>query len=150
MGRQAVALGIAALLLAGCEIGEDGGSGEKERFVQQADSVCQQYADRIGGIPAPQTFLRDFAVYMRRAVPIAREQNRELRGLTPPEDTAADFRRMLELLDQQLDLAARAGEEAYAGRDGRAQAVLQQSLVPANEAARIASRIGLTTCAQPA
>ena len=149
MGRQAVALAFAALLLAGCEIGGDGGESEKERFVVQADALCQQYAQRIGGIPRPQTFLRDFAVYMRRAVPIARQQNRELRALTPPEDSAADFKRMLELLDQQLDLAAAAGEEAYAGREARAQAALQQSLVPANEAARIAQRIGFTTCARP-
>jgi hypothetical protein len=56
---------------------------------------------------------------------------------------------MLELLDQQLDLAAAAGEEAYAGREARAQAALQQSLAPANEAARIAQRIGFTTCARP-
>jgi hypothetical protein len=150
MGRQAITLLAAALLVAGCEIGGDGGSGEKDRFVQEADAVCQQYASRIGGIPPPQTFLRDFAVYMRRAVPIARAQNRELRAMTPPEDSRADFNQMLALLDEQLDLAARAGEEAYAGRDARAQASFQQSLVPANEAARIAARIGFTACARPA
>ncbi len=149
MGRQAVALTLAALLLAGCEIGGDG-SGEQEQFVQQADAVCQKYAQRIGGIPRPQTLLRDFAVYMRRAVPIAREQNRELRAMMPPEDSEAEFRRMLQLLDQQLDLAAAAGEEAYAGREARAQAVLQQSAVPADEAAQIAARIGFTTCARTA
>jgi hypothetical protein len=149
MGRKALALVLAALLLAGCEIGGDGGSTEKEQFIQQADSVCQQYGDRIGGIPAPQTFLRDFAVYMRRAVPIARAQNRELRAMTPPEDQAADFNRMIQLLDQQLDLAAQAGEEAYAGREARAQAAMQESLGPADEAARVAARIGFTTCARP-
>ena len=149
MGRQAVALAVAACLLAGCEIGGDGGSGEQERFIQQADAVCQQYAQRIGGIPRPQTYLRDFAVYMRRAVPLAREQNRELRSLTPPEDAAADYERMLQLLDQQLDLAETAGEEAYAGREARAQAAMEQSLGPADEAATIAARIGFTTCARP-
>jgi hypothetical protein len=149
MGRQAVALAVAALLIVGCEIGSEGGDGEQERFAQQADAICQQYAQRIGGIPRPQTFLRDFAVYMRRAVPVAREQNRELRALTPPEDSAADFRRMLDLLDQQLDLAASAGEEAFAGREARARAALQQSVAPASEAQRIAERIGLTICARP-
>jgi hypothetical protein len=143
-----VALGVAVLVAAGCEIGDEGG-GAQERFIQQADTVCQDYGQRIGGIPRPQTFLRDFAVYMRRAVPIAREQNRELRALTAPEGSADDFRRMLDLLDQQLDLAERAGEEAYAGRDDRAQATLEQSLAPASEAARIAERIGFATCARP-
>ena len=149
MGHKALVLILAALLLAGCEIGGDGGSAEKDSFIQEADSVCQQYASRIGGIPAPQTFLRDFAVYMRRAVPLARAQNRELRAMTPPEDQAADFNRMLQLLDQQLDLAEQAGEEAYAGREARAQAVMQESVGPADEAARVATRIGFTTCARP-
>jgi hypothetical protein len=150
MGHKALGLIVTVLLLAGCEIGGEGGSGEQERFVQEADAVCQQYASRISGIPAPQTFLRDFAVYMRRAVPIARAQNRELRALTPPEDSEADFDQLLGLLDEQLDLAARAGEEAYAGREAQAQAAFQESLVPASEAARIAARIGFTTCARPA
>jgi hypothetical protein len=148
MGRQALALAAAALLLAGCEIG-GGGSGEQEEFAQQADAVCQDYAQRIGGIPPPQTFLRDFAVYMRRAVPIARQQNEALRALTPPQDSADDYRRMLALLDEQLDLAARAGEEAYAGREARARATLDQSLRPGSEAARIAERLGFLTCARP-
>jgi hypothetical protein len=150
MGRKALGLILVALFLAGCEIGGDGGGGEQERFVQEADAVCQQYASRIGGIPPPQTFLRDFAVYMRRAVPIAREQNQKLRAMTPPEGSEADFNRMLQLLDQQLDLAARAGDEAYAGREPQAQAAFQESLAPASEAAQLAARIGFTTCGRPA
>jgi hypothetical protein len=149
MGRQAVAVVIAVLVLAGCEIGDEG-TGEREQFAQRADAVCLRYAQRIGGIPRPQTFLRDFAVYMRRAVPLARQQNQELRALTPPDDVAEDYRRMLALLDEQLDLARIAGQEAYAGREARAQAAFQQSLAPASEAAQIASRIGFTTCASPA
>jgi hypothetical protein len=148
VGRQAVAVALSALLLAGCDIGDDGNAGQEE-FVRQADAVCLRYAQRIGGIPRPQTFLRDFAVYMRRAVPLARQQNQELRSLDPPGDLADEFRRMLTLLDQQLNLARRAGEEAYAGREASAQATFQQSLVPASEAARIAQRIGFTTCGSP-
>lgn len=148
MGRQAVTVAVAALLLAGCEIGDEG-SGEREQFAQRADAICLRYAQRIGGIPRPQTFLRDFAVYIRRAVPLARQQNQELRTLTPPGDSADDYRRMLGLLDDQLDLAQLAGEEAYAGREARAQAAFQQSLAPASEAARIARRIGFTTCGSP-
>jgi hypothetical protein len=148
MGRQALTVAAAALLLAGCNIGDEG-TGDQEEFAQRADAICLSYAQRIGGIPRPQTFLRDFAVYMRRAVPLARRQNRELRALTPPEDMAEDYRRMLVLLDEQLDLARIAGEEAYAGREARAQAAFQQSLAPASEAAQIARRLGFTTCASP-
>jgi hypothetical protein len=148
MGRQAVAAILVGLLLAGCQIGDDGSS-EKDAFVQQADTICQRYAQQIGGIPRPQTFLRDFAVYMQRAVPIARRQNGELNALTPPDDLADDYRRMLTFLDQQLDLAAKAGEEAFAGRESRAQTAYRQSLDPAGEASRIATRIGFNTCGNP-
>lgn len=148
MGRQALIAALAGLLLAGCQIGDDGSS-EQDAFVKQADAVCQGYAQQIGGIPPPQTYLRDFAVYLRRAVPIARRQNGKLAALTPPEDLADDYRRMLSFLDQQLDLATKAGEEAYAGREARAQAKFQESLGPAGEAARIATRIGFTTCGNP-
>ena len=148
MGRQAVALTCLGLVLAGCQIGDNGDS-DKQAFIQQADAICQRYAQRIGGIPPPQTFLRDFAVYLQRAVPIARQENAELEGLTAPGDVEEDFRRMISLLDQQLDLAARAGEQAYAGREGRAQALYQQSLQPAAEGAAVARKIGFTTCGNP-
>jgi len=147
-GRHAVAAALAGLLLAGCSIGDDGSS-EKDAFVQQADAICLPYAQRIGGIPRPQTYLRDFAVYMQRAVPVARQENRDLTALTPPDELTDDFRRMLSLLDQQLDLAEKAGQEAYAGRAGRAEAAFRQSLDPGGEAGRIAARIGFTTCGNP-
>ena len=148
MGRQAVVLACLGFVLAGCQIGDNGDS-DKEAFIQQADAICQRYAQRIGGIPPPQTFLRDFAVYLERAVPIARQQNAELRGLTAPDDVDSDYRRMISLLEQQLDLAARAGRQAYAGREGRAQALYQQSLLPAGQGAQLARKIGFTTCGSP-
>jgi hypothetical protein len=148
MGSRALAVACLGLVLAGCQIGDDGSS-EDEAFIAKADAVCQRYAQRIGGIPPPQTFLRDFAVYLRRAVPLARQENQELRALTPPGDLEQDYRRMLSLLDRQLDVVERAGEQAYAGREGRAQALYQQSLQPAGEAAAVARKVGFTTCGNP-
>jgi hypothetical protein len=148
VGRHAVVATLVGLVLAGCSIGDDGSS-EKDAFVKQADAICFPYAQQIGGIPRPQTYLRDFAVYMQRAVPIARRENRELAALTPPDELTEDFRRMLSFLEQQLDLAEKAGEEAYAGRAARAEAAYRQSLDPGGEAARIAARIGFTTCGNP-
>jgi hypothetical protein len=146
MGRQAVAVALAAALLSGCDFGSDSGKAE---FVRDADAICARYERQISLIPQPQTFLRDFAVYMRRVVPIAREQNAELRRLEAPEDDAADFRRMLALLDQQLDLWQTAGEAAYAGNDGAAQETFARSAGPGDEAQRIASEIGFFSCARP-
>jgi hypothetical protein len=146
VGRQAVAVALAAALLAGCDFGSDSGQAE---FIRDADAICARYERQISLIPQPQTFLRDFAVYMRRIVPIAREQNAELRRLEAPEDEAADFRRMLALLDQQLALWETAGEAAFAGDDGTAQETFARSAGPGEEAQRIAAEIGFFSCARP-
>ncbi len=146
MGRQAVALALCVLALAGCQFGSDSG---KADFIQDADAVCARYERQISLIPQPQTFLRDFAVYMRRVVPIARQQNDELRNLAAPENDAADFQRMLTLMDQQLDLWAQAGEEAFAGNDQQAQTTFTSSAGPGEEAQRISGEIGFFSCARP-
>lgn len=146
VGRQAVGLTLCVLLLAGCDFGSDSGKAE---FIRQADTICQRYERQISLIPQPQTFLRDFAVYMRRVVPIARDQNGELRNIEAPEDDAADFQRMITLLDQQLDLWAQAGEEAFAGNGDQAQTTFTSSSGPGGEAQRIAGEIGFFSCARP-
>lgn len=146
LGRQAVVLTLCALLLAGCQFGSDSGQAE---FVKDADAICANYERQIALVPQPLTFFRDFAVYMRRIVPIAREQNQKLRQVEAPESDAADYRRMLALLDQQLDLWARAGEQAYAGNDQQAQATYEQSSAPGAEAQRISDQIGFNSCATP-
>jgi hypothetical protein len=146
VGRQAVALALLVGLLAGCQFGSDSGNAE---FIRQADEICARHERQIALIPQPQTFLRDFAVYMRRVVPIARTQNSELRELETPEDERADFDRMLALLDQQLDLWAQAGEEAFDGNDQQAQATFNSSAGPGGEAQRIAGEIGFFSCARP-
>ena len=145
MGRQAVVL-LAVLALAGCQFGSDSGKAE---FIREADGICAKYERQISLIPQPQTFLRDFAVYMRRVVPIARQQNRDLRQLKAPEDDAADVQRMLTLLDEQLDIWATAGEQAFAGNDQQARATFSQSSGPGDEAQRIAGEIGFFSCARP-
>ncbi|HEX2293514.1 MAG TPA: hypothetical protein VHH55_09380 [Gaiellaceae bacterium] len=146
LGRQAVTVTLCVLALAGCQFGSDSGDAE---FIKEADAVCADYERRISLVPPPQTFLRDFAVYMRRIVPIAREQNQKLRAIEAPEDDAADYRRMLALLDQQLDVWAQAGELAYGGNEQQAQAAYAESVSPGEEAQRIAAEIGFFSCARP-
>ncbi|MDP9491918.1 MAG: hypothetical protein M3P42_06925 [Actinomycetota bacterium] len=137
---------LAILVLAGCQFGSDSGKAE---FIRQADAICARYERQISQVPQPRTFLRDFAVYMRRVVPIAREQNGELRQLEAPEDEAADFERMLTLLDEQLGIWESAGEAAFAGDDQQAQATFSRSSGPGEEAQRIAGEIGFFSCARP-
>jgi len=146
MGRQAVAVCLLALALGGCQFGSDSGNAE---FIRDADTICQRHEQQISRIPQPQTFLRDFAVYMQRVVPIARSQIGELRALDAPEDVSADFGRMLTLMDEQLDAWAAAGDAAYAGNDAEAQARYEQSAEPGGEAQRIAGEIGFFSCARP-
>ena len=146
MGRQAVALACAVALLAGCQFGGDSG---KADFIKEADALCADYERRIASIPPPQTYLRDFAVYMQRAVPIARELNQKLRAVEAPEDEETDYRRMLDLLDQQLAMWEQAGEQAFDGNEAAAQQTFAQSTGPGDEAQRISAEIGFFSCARP-
>ena len=146
VGRQAVALAVLVAALAGCSFGSDSGDAE---FVKEADAICAQHERQIALIPPPQTFLRDFAVFMQRAVPIAREQNEKLRAIEAPEDDAADFRRMIGLMDQQLDLWEQAGRQAFDGNEAQAQETFGQSSGPGEEAQRISAEIGFFSCARP-
>lgn len=144
--RAVAPLVLAILVLSGCQFGGDSG---KADFIREADAICTRHEREISLIPQPRTFLRDFAVYMRRVVPIARRQNGELRELQAPEDEAADFQRMLTLLDEQLQSWEAAGEAAFAGDDQQAQATFGQSSGPGEEAQRIAGEIGFFSCARP-
>ena len=144
--RAALLLCVTTLLLAGCQFGSDEGNAE---FIREADSICSRYERQIALIPQPQTFLRDFAIYMRRVVEIARRQNRELLALDAPEDDAADFRRMVGLLDEQLDMWEEAGQAAFRGDEAAAQQRFQQSAGPGGEAQRLAEAIGFFSCARP-
>jgi len=144
--RAVLAAGLSTLLLAGCQFGSDSG---KADFIRDADAICSRFERQIALTPSPQTFLRDFSVYMRRVVPIARQQNVELGALEAPEDDDADYRRMLTLLDQQLDAWEQAGEQAFSGNDQAARATFEGSSGPGEEAQRIASEIGFFSCARP-
>ena len=83
MRSAGVALALSVAALAGCSFGSDSGGAE---FIKDADAICAQHERQISLIPPPQTFLRDFAVFMQRAVPIAREQNEKLLAIQAPED----------------------------------------------------------------
>ena len=146
VGRQAVAVVVSVAALAGCSFGSDSGDAE---FIKEADAICAQHERQISLIPPPQTFLRDFAVFMQRAVPIAREQNEKLRAIEAPEDDAADFRRMVGLMDQQLDLWEQAGRQAFDGNEAQARETFGQSSGAGEEAQRISAEIGFFSCARP-
>ena len=146
MRSSGVALVLSVAALAGCSFGSDSGGAE---FIKEADAVCAQHERQISLIPPSQTFLRDFAVFMQRAVPIAREQNEKLLAIQAPENDAADFRRMVGLMNQQLDLWEQAGQHAFDGNEAQAQETFSQSSGPGEEAQRISAEIGFFSCARP-
>ena len=143
---KVIAVVCAVALLAGCSFGSDSG---KADFIKEADALCADYERRIASIPPPQTYLRDFAVFMQRAVPIARELNQKLRAVEAPEGDETDYRRMIDLLDQQLDMWEQAGEQAFDGNEAAAQETFGQSTGPGDEAQRISAEIGFFSCARP-
>jgi hypothetical protein len=145
MRSLTAATALAVLLgCAGC-MGDDGGD---ESFTEQADEICSNAQVQISRVQQPQD-PRDplqVALYLERAVPIARSQNRELRALERPEEQRTQINAFLGALEAEVDAAERM--LAAARREDReaVQATLQESAVTAAQTREFAERLGLQVC----
>lgn len=139
----------AALLTGGC-----GGGGGGESFAADANRACQERIDRLDAV------IRD-ADRPGADADIAEayeDELAQLRALEPPEDSAADFRRMLDLYAagaRAQDRYARLRAEAERARDrdiyntalDRASRENTASRRARSQGNNLARDIGLETCA---
>lgn len=142
----AAAAALAALLVCtGC-MGDDGGD---ESFTERADEICSDAQVQISRVQQPQD-PRDplqVALFLERAVPIARAQNRRLRELERPEgEERSRVNAFLGALEAEVDAAERM--LAAARREDReaVQASLQESAVTAAQARQFAEQLGMQVC----
>ena len=139
---------LAALLVllgsAGC-MGDDGGD---ESFAEQADAICSDAQGQISRVQQPQD-PRDplqVALYLERAVPIARSQNVRLRELERPEEQRTQINAFLGALEAEVDSAERMLAAARAENREAVQAALEDSAVTAAQTRQFAQRLDLQVC----
>ena len=136
---------LAALGSTGC-MGDDGDG--RQSFVEQADAICSDAQGQISRVQQPQD-PRDplqVALFLERAVPIARAQNRRLRELERPEDRRTEINAFLGALEAEVDVAERM--LAAARREDReaVQAHLQESGLASAQTQQFAQRLELDVC----
>jgi hypothetical protein len=137
------------LAAAGC-MGDDEAV-SREDYIAKADGVCGDYQVRLSRIPRPVTANpTELAVYLERALPIAREQNKKLADLPKPSDdeTRAQVEQLLALLAQEIDFNDAAQKAAGAGNRAALDGALQQGAAVSAEAGQIAEQLGFVVCAR--
>jgi hypothetical protein len=144
-------LGVLVVVVAGC-MGDDEAV-SRDDYVAKADGVCGTYQLRLTRIPRPVTDEpAELALFLERALPIAREQNEKLADLDEPsdDDTRNQVDHLLDLLDQEVDFNE-AAQKAASSRDRAALAsALQQASLVSSEAGQLAEQIGFVVCARRA
>jgi hypothetical protein len=140
--------GCAALVVLGFPGCSDDDGGGRETFVEQADSICSDAQVQISRVQQPQD-PRDplqLALFLERAVPIARAQNRRLKTLERPEADRARINQFLGALDAEVDAAERMLAAARRENREAVQVALQDSGLASAQARQSAQSLGLQVC----
>jgi hypothetical protein len=142
------ALGAAALLAwAGCGGEEESGGDYRE----DANAICREAERKIEALPVPSS-IADFERYLRKALEISKQYDREFQALAPPAELRAEHRRLMRmtrrgerLLEDLVDDVA-AGDELPLERIQRALPELERI---AGESNALAKRMDLPDCLNP-
>jgi hypothetical protein len=144
--RQLAAVALVVVVLASGCMGDDGSGGQS--FTEQADEICSDAQIQIARVQQPQD-PRDplqVALFLERAVPIARAQNRELRALERPEENRSRVNAFLGALEAEVDAAERMLAAARREDRDAVQATLQESAVTAAQSRQFAQELGMQVC----
>jgi len=138
-----IALVVFGVALVGCG-GEDRLS--QAEFHQQANAICKNYNDRIAAIGDP-TSPAVVPEYVDKGIPLIEQGLSELRDLNPPEDVEDDYDRMLDATEDGIPAIRKLGE-AVAAKDALAvQDALQEVRRVSTTSNRLATTLGLDSCA---
>jgi hypothetical protein len=143
--RASLAVGLLAVLVAGC--GGGGGSGRLDRtaYLRQADAICLDVTKRQQALKAP-TSLATIPAYVDKSLPIFDSGTQRLRKLRPPKDLDAKVKDWLHALEQsrvQLVSLKKAAEDKDLARVQALGAGATTSISKTHARARA---IGLDDC----
>lgn len=143
--RYLVAAAALLVVLAASCSGDDGNG---KSFVEEADAVCSDAQAQMSRVQQPQD-PRDplqVALFLERAVPVARGQNRRLRELERPEEQRTEINTFLGALEAEVDAAERMLAAARREDQEAVDAALQDSGVATAQTRQFAQRLGLQVC----
>ncbi len=164
MGRQAVALVLAVLVVAGCGGGDEETASEttvattplptttarqQSTWAAQADAICAAFQLRIDSLPEP-TQPSEAATLAGNTLVLARDELRSLRALTPPPGQGMRVRMFLAALDRSIMALERLQQAAEAQDNREAQRAIQVGEAAGAAAARQGDLLGLVICGRAA
>jgi hypothetical protein len=127
-----------------------GGDGDKNKasFVERADVVCSEAEQEISRVPQPQdpTDPLQLANFLERAVPVAKEQNAELKELERPAEQKAQIDELIAALDAEVDAAERMLAAAKSEDRQAIQQLLTESGLASAQAKRAAEGLDMAVC----
>lgn len=139
----AVAVAAAAAVVV---VAHDGASRvTAEEFLMQVHGVCENYARQLDEIAPPTDLSSPGAVYesIGLALPVLREQEREIRALDPPQELLGELEEFYALTDRSLVELATARRMAGERELFPMATALTRYEDVRDEAKTIARRIGL-------
>lgn len=144
-----LAASAAALIGCGPEVDLGAGLRAGRDYVQSADRICEQVAQRFDEIQSeePRTFAQAEEI-VGALIDVARDGEAQMTALEPPRDRAEAFR---DYLDSRADVIGQLenAAAAAAAEDGAGYARARDAAVTASgQRARYARRAGLPGCAQ--
>jgi hypothetical protein len=138
-----ITVAVSAVALAACG-GEDRLS--QAEFQQRANAVCKKYNDRIAAIGDP-TSPAVVPEYVDKGVPLIEQGLSELRDLNPPEDVEDDYDRMLAATEDGIPAIRKLGQAVAANDAVAVQEALQEVRRVSTTSNRLATTLGLESCA---
>ena len=129
----------AALLTSGLACGGGGERLTTSEFIEQADSACERFDERVErtATPRPKTALDGIG----RLISSLDEYIAQLREIQPPERLDSKYQSYISLIDKERERAKKASSD-----ERSAQRYLDAEPTQLNEAGRIATDLGLSDC----
>jgi hypothetical protein len=143
--KSAAALALVlAALASGCGGGDERLS--EEEFRTQANAICEEYNEKLGAIGTPES-PEEIPQFVDEGIPVIEEGIAELRDLNPPEEFEEDYDAMLDETEKAIPAARDLSEAAAAGDVQAVQEAIAQGQRADEAADRIATELGLDSCA---
>jgi len=146
--RVGVALAV-GFALASCGGSSSRPALSKMQFTSRANAACAAADARVEGFQAPSD-LASLATFAAQVVPVAEDLKRKLSALVPPSPQQAEYRKMLDLLGQQITKYSDFRRAAEAGDEQRAETIGNDVNALSERFNSDAIDLGLPECARNA
>jgi hypothetical protein len=139
----AVILVAGAVAVAGC--GDDQVSASELR--DQANAACKTYNQKLAKVPDAKT-VADIPKVLGQTQPLLDKLLADLKDIQAPDDLQSDYASFLKRADDSRKTLDQLRDAARARDGARLARVAQQAQSREADTDRVASRLGLATCAE--